>query len=51
MDMDEGQLIARIERSNTSEIRVRLVEFGERPFVDVRTFVDGDGDDRIPTRN
>ncbi len=42
--MDEGQLIVRIERSNTADIRVRLVEFGGKPFVDVRTSVDGDGD-------
>ncbi len=41
--MDE-ELIASIERSKSSDIRVRLVEFGGRPFGDVRTFVDGDGD-------
>ena len=42
--MDEGQLTARIERNKATEIRIRLVEFGGRPFGDVRTFVDGDGD-------
>ncbi len=48
--MDEGQLIATIERSKASDVRVRLVEFGGRPFVDLRTFVDGDADERIPTK-
>ncbi len=48
--MDEGKLIATIERSKASDVRVRLVEFGGRPFVDLRTFVDGDADERVPTR-
>ncbi len=49
--MDEGQLIARIERNKATEIRIRLVEFGGRPFVDVRNFVDvDDGHQRVPTR-
>ncbi len=48
--MDQGQLIATIERSKASDVRVRLVEFGGRPFVDLRTFVDGDADERIPTK-
>ncbi len=49
--MDESKLIATIERSKTADIRIRLVEFGARPFVDVRNFVDdGNGGERIPTR-
>ena len=49
--MDEGKLIARIERSKTADIRIRLVEFGGKPFVDMRTFVSIDGkDERIPTK-
>lgn len=42
--------IATIERSKTSEIRVRLVEFGGRPFVDLRNFVVSDAVERVPTR-
>ena len=48
--MDEGQLIASIERSKSSDIRIRLVEFGGRPFVDVRNFVVVDAVKRVPTR-
>ena len=47
--MDETT-IATIERSKTSDIRVRLVEFGGKLFVDVRTFVVVDAVDRVPTR-
>ena len=46
----EETTIATIERSKTSDIRVRLVEFGGKPFIDVRTFVVVDAVDRVPTR-
>lgn len=46
----EETTIATIERSTTSDIRVRLVEFGGKPFIDVRTFVVADAVDRVPTR-
>ena len=42
--------IATIERSQTSDIRVRLAEFHGKMFVDVRTFVVADAVDRAPTR-
>ena len=43
-------MIAKVERSKASDARVRLVEFSKRPFVDLRTFVDGNADERVPTR-
>ncbi len=50
MDTDGEICVATIERSKTSDIRVRLVEFGGRPFVDLRTFVVVDAVERVPTR-
>ncbi len=47
MDPENGGgeiCVAKIERNKATDIRMRLVEFGGRPFGDVRTFVDGDGD-------
>ncbi len=38
MESDGEICVATIERSKTSDIRVRLVEFGGRSFVDLRTF-------------
>ena len=50
MESDGEICVAKIERTKTSDIRVRLVEFGGKPFVDVRTFVVVDAVERVPTR-
>ena len=50
MKTESEIVIAKIDRGKTSEIRVRLVEFGGKPFVDVRTFVVVDAVERVPTR-
>ncbi len=47
--MDET-IIARIERGKTSEIRVRLLEFHDKPYVDIRLFVVTDAIAKAPTR-
>ncbi len=47
--MDETT-IATIERSKTSEIRVRLLEFHDKPYVDIRMFVVVDAAERVPTK-
>ncbi len=47
--MDETT-IATIERSKTSEIRVRLLEFHDKPYVDIRLFVVTDAVEKTPTR-
>lgn len=47
--MDETT-IATIERSKTSEIRVRLAEFHDKTYVDIRTFVVADATERVPTK-
>ena len=46
----EETTIATIEKSQTSDIRIRLVEFHGRPYLDIRTYVAGDAVARIPTR-
>ncbi len=47
--MDETT-IATIERGKTSEIRVRLLEFHDKPYVDIRLFVVTDAVAKAPTR-
>lgn len=46
-----GKLIATIEKSRSRDVRVRFVEYQDRPYLDVRVFavVDATGD-RVPTR-
>ena len=47
--MDQ-RIIAIIEKTRTTDLRVRLVEFNGRPFIDVRVFIVGDAVERTPTR-
>jgi len=47
--MDEVT-IATIPKNHTQDIRVRLAEFHDKPFVDIRLFVVADAADRVPTR-
>ena len=43
--------VATILKNQTQDIRIRLCEFHDRPFVDVRLFVVADATgDRVPTR-
>lgn len=42
--------IAIIEKNHTQDIRVRLAEFHDKLFVDLRLFVVADAADRVPTR-
>ncbi len=43
--------VATIVKNQTQDIRIRLCEFHDRPFVDVRLFVVADATgDRVPTR-
>ena len=50
MDSEGETCVAKIERTATSDIRVRLVEFHGKPFVDLRTFAVFDAVERVPTR-
>ena len=47
--MDEAT-IAVIEKTRTQDLRVRLVEFHGKTYVDVRTFVVADATERVPTK-
>ena len=42
--------ITTIDRSQTTDIRVRLCEWHGKTFVDVRQFVVADATERVPTR-
>lgn len=42
--------IATIPKNKTQDVRVGLVEFHDRPFVDIRVFVVADATERVPTR-
>ncbi len=46
----EEQLIGSIEKNQIEEIRVRLVEFHDRPFIDIRVFATMDATGKGPTR-
>ena len=46
----EDTTIATIDKNQTSDIRIRLVEFHGKSNLDIRTFVVADAVDRIPTR-
>ena len=48
--MDEGLLIATIEQSAKSEVRVRRVVFHDRDYVDVRKFVLNGRGEWVPTK-
>ena len=48
--MDE-RLIATIPKNSTETFRVRLVEFHDRPFVDLRVFATSDATgEQVPTK-
>ncbi len=47
--MDE-QTIAAIEKTRTQDIRVRLLEFHGRSYVDIRLFVIANATERVPTK-
>ena len=46
----EEQLIGSIEKNATEAICVRLVEFHDRPFIDIRVFATTDATGKVPTR-
>ncbi len=51
--MDEANketLVATIEKGRTQDIRVRLAEFHDKTYVDIRTFVVADATERVPTK-
>lgn len=42
--------IATIRKNTREEIRVAVATYHGSRFVDVRIYIDGNGDDRVPTR-
>ena len=51
--MDEANketLVATIEKGRTQDIRVRLVEFHGKTYVDIRMFVVTDATEGVPTK-
>ena len=42
--------IAVIPKNRTQDLRIRLVEFHDKPFIDIRTFVVVDATERVPTQ-
>ena len=44
------RIVAIIEKNTTSDVRVRLIEFRGRQYIDVRLYVVVDAVDRSPTK-
>ena len=48
--MDE-KIVAVVEKNKTEEVRIRLVEYRDKPYLDIRVFVTSDATGtRLPTK-
>jgi flagellin-like hook-associated protein FlgL len=48
--MDDAHHIATVPKNSREELRVRVAEYRGHTYADLRTFVDSNGPDMVPTQ-